>query len=559
MGAEKAVSEGEVHFHSDNAFGGIEDAEIVQPKAQAAPWPERMSLRIICALVLLFPLFYGGKHDLALFVVQLVIFGFAAAASFSYFRGRVELLADFRLGSLSRRLLIFSGIFVMLAALQLLALPLGLLEYVSANAAALYSAAGATLGSVSIERAATLSGLVQFAAFAGCAFWIMALPYKKFSTSLSARPSRRRSRAKNQLLQRARSIDGVVDLLQRSIIFAGIACSLISLGHLALGGQALFGLFDPGRGGLRTSRAHWPFVNPNHLAVLIEIALMTAFARLLRLTQLTGLRSQTSGDGRRFTARFFQNPEKLGHHTSALLGVFVMLLCGILTLSRAGGTLIVLGMILLWFVFKSNQFEMGPRPVNSRRRRGGEPAAVRTLRKIAKPLSVLAVLLFILFFVGQTGGDKLLSRIEYGLTPNANQTRAELNYVSVDVLSDYPVLGVGLGNWHRGAAQHISRDLAGYKLDYAHNEFLQFAAEMGIVGSLLLFCFLGSLILLSRRALNKAHVASDKMLLWGSSAAIGLPLLHSLVEFPFHMPALALIFAVALAVHARLVDQALGS
>ncbi|MCB0343773.1 MAG: O-antigen ligase family protein, partial [Bdellovibrionales bacterium] len=387
--------------------------------------------------------------------------------------------------------------------------------------------------------------------------WIMCLPRERITTSISSRSSQRRSRLKNQLLERARTIDSVVDLLQRTIIFAGIFCSLIALGHLALGGKALFGLFDPARGALDTSRAHWPFVDPNHLAVLIEMALMTAFARLLRLTQLTGLRSRTSGDNRRFTARFFQNPEKLGHHTSALLGVFVMLLAGILTLSRMGGTLIVLGMVLMWAMFKRNQFEVGPRPVARRRRRGEEPAFIRVFRRVAKPLFTAAVVLFVLFFVGQTGGERLLNRIEYGLTPNANQTRLEFNYVSLDILSEYPLMGVGLGNWHLAAAEHVSRNLAGYRLDYAHNEYLQFASELGLAGVVFMLLLLATFFTMTRRALNNTSVASDKVLLWGSSAAVGLPLLHAAVEFPLHMPAIVLIFAVAAAVHARLVDQAL--
>lgn len=559
MNAEEALQDGGLQTRRVLSGGEIEDAQVVEPTKETLPWPERRSLQIVCALLLVFPLFFGGNQDAAVFAVQVLLFGSAGLVAGALLTGKTALLADYSLGTLGSRLAVLAGIFSLLVTLQLLVLPLGILELVSGSAADLYARAGAAVGAISVERAATLSGLVQFAAFTVCGLWLMALPRRDTVTSFSAKSGRKRVRVRNQLLERARKIDSAVDLLQRAIVLAGVVFSVIALGHLAFGSSSLFGLFAPERGGASPSRAHWPFVNPNHMAVFLEIALMTAFARLLRLTQLSSLRSATSGDGRRFTSRVFQNPEKLGHHTSALLGVFVMLLCGILTLSRMGGTLLVLGMVLLWAVFKRNQFDLGLRSISPRRRRRHqEPPLVRALRKFAKPFGALLVVLLVLFFAGQSGRDRLAKRIEYGLTPNVNETRVELNFVSLEVLAEYPLLGIGLGNWHRGAAKHVSRELAGYRLDYAHNEYLQLAAELGAFGLLVAIVVIGSLIAVSRRALRSCDVASDRMLLWGSAAAVALPLVHSTVDFPLHIPGLVLAFVVALAIHVRLVDRSLA-
>ena len=49
----------------------------------------------------------------------------------------------------------------------------------------------------------------------------------------------------------------------------------------------------------------------------------------------------------------------------------------------------------------------------------------------------------------------------------------------------YPILGIGVGNWKIKSIQYAGDSVVGYTVPYhAHNDFLQIFAEIGIIGGL---------------------------------------------------------------------------
>jgi O-antigen ligase len=92
------------------------------------------------------------------------------------------------------------------------------------------------------------------------------------------------------------------------------------------------------------------------------------------------------------------------------------------------------------------------------------------------------------------------------------------------------VLGWGLGNWSRVVPALQQRDNfrpSGEMFLQAHNEYIQWAMETGLIGVILLAGWLWS---------NRSIFAHR---LWGGSlAALGI---NSLTFFPFHVPALGLL------------------
>ena len=69
-------------------------------------------------------------------------------------------------------------------------------------------------------------------------------------------------------------------------------------------------------------------------------------------------------------------------------------------------------------------------------------------------------------------------------------------------LKDNPFVGCGLGNWKIASIEYGKRHINGYTVPYhAHNDFLQFFSELGILGGLLylsifIFLFINLLFLL---------------------------------------------------------------
>lgn len=71
-----------------------------------------------------------------------------------------------------------------------------------------------------------------------------------------------------------------------------------------------------------------------------------------------------------------------------------------------------------------------------------------------------------------------------GATPLAVQIRVEMARVSLALLADHPLFGVGVGGFFEASAPHLAGSPIGgyYRYENAHNNVLQWLAELGLVG-----------------------------------------------------------------------------
>ena len=118
---------------------------------------------------------------------------------------------------------------------------------------------------------------------------------------------------------------------------------------------------------------------------------------------------------------------------------------------------------------------------------------------------------------------------------------------ALPLIAAHPVFGTGLGGYESAFRRYqISEPLL--SVDFAHNDYLQFASETGLLGAGLLFLpifyLFGRMVLcfLSDRRRYRRSVVLGCV---GSTLAL---LLHSLVDFNLQLPANALIFAVVLGI-----------
>ncbi|MGB7844177.1 MAG: O-antigen ligase family protein [Candidatus Acidiferrum sp.] len=109
---------------------------------------------------------------------------------------------------------------------------------------------------------------------------------------------------------------------------------------------------------------------------------------------------------------------------------------------------------------------------------------------------------------------------------------------------DHPVLGTGLGTFEMVYPPYDSL-YDGKVVNHAHNDYLEFLAETGLVGGLCCAWFLGVLLLNALKGMAELGGSFGSVLnLSGLVACSGI-LVHSLVDFNLHIPANALLFLIS--------------
>jgi len=136
----------------------------------------------------------------------------------------------------------------------------------------------------------------------------------------------------------------------------------------------------------------------------------------------------------------------------------------------------------------------------------------------------------LLRFAGLPGGGDL-----------ADDGRVRIWIATVHLIKAFPITGVGLGTYQQGVYP-FELKVAELTAGYAHNDYLQFLAELGFIGTvpflvLGLYLFRKLARIVARP--NHSHWPLAVGLL-GAIVALGL---HSLVDFNLYVPANALVFA----------------
>jgi O-antigen ligase len=142
------------------------------------------------------------------------------------------------------------------------------------------------------------------------------------------------------------------------------------------------------------------------------------------------------------------------------------------------------------------------------------------------------------------GFDQLVERLEQ--TQPTQEARVWSNAYTIDYLEDFPLTGSGGGSFYGVFPNYQAPNLQGFHL-HAHNDYLEFAVELGIPAALVLAAFV-SLALWSAWRVQRerrtplyrgAGFAVTMTVLWAA--------IHSTTDFSLQMPANALTFVTVLA------------
>jgi O-antigen ligase len=153
----------------------------------------------------------------------------------------------------------------------------------------------------------------------------------------------------------------------------------------------------------------------------------------------------------------------------------------------------------------------------------------------------LAAALVLLAFI-YLPPDQLIARFA-GLASTdeiSGDTRVQIWSETLRLIAAYPVFGCGLGGYH-SAFLRYKQVAPASTVDFAHNDYLQFLAELGIIGFAIAAALILSVLFLTLRALSKHTTRQGRALALASIGGLAAILLHSLVDFNLYVPANALL------------------
>lgn len=289
----------------------------------------------------------------------------------------------------------------------------------------------------------------------------------------------------------------------RLALFCGFtALAAFALIHAATGSDRLYWA----RPVMSSARVYGPYVNPAHLAGLLELAVPWmagyAWARFCLL-------------GR----RVLEDPRFL----ASAIGAAVCLVAGFVAASKAAAALLTLGLVVLLLA--------GVR--SARARLAGSAAALVLL---AGALLVLS---------GSHLAERvgvLVARSQGGQTLGVRGASWE---ATLEIVRDYPLAGVGFGALRDVYPAYMPRGNHN-TTSQVHNDYLEVLVEGGAVGALLLLWLAAGFVWQATRR-RRSLVPGAGLTRLGLLLGIASLAAHALVDFNHQIPANALAFVVACA------------
>ena len=289
---------------------------------------------------------------------------------------------------------------------------------------------------------------------------------------------------------------------------------------LVLGAIALIVIWAPMRSEQTAGRLSGPFVNPNHLAGFLEIALAVCFGLFWAELMIGG---ETAARKRERAARIETRLLRLAIPLLPLLAI-----AGGLMLTRSRGGIAAAAITLLFGVLAAST----------------HPSVRRRWKRVATALAILTVSIGGFLSIS-TGTWPLLRFLTFDPRDPDSDLRPRLWSLSIDAWRQFPIFGSGLGTFREAFRPVQPRDVRGLA-EQAHSEPLQMLVTGGVVGMILTLLLVGSLWwLLFRGWRTQKHREESAMTLAALMALTSL-LLHGFVEFNFSIPAIPAVLAIIL-------------
>ena len=396
-----------------------------------------------------------------------------------YLRGRLELTHAFRA---AWPVLLVLGLVALWIHLQALPLPAGLLQWLSPLAADIHATAfqGNT---ISLERFATRVSLG------------LTLTYLQiFALTLLLLDSEARVR-----------------LLLTAVVLSGVFQASYGTFMTLSGSEFDYLLFKE----VNTSSATGTYINRNHLAGYLEMALSLGIGLLLADSANRHRENSSWRETSRRTLRML-----LSGKAPLRIYLTVMVIGLVMTRSRMGNSAFFISLTLaaLYWVVANGRITR------------------------AMVLLFASLLVVDMWVVGNFFGiERVVQRLQD--TTIEGEQRDEVSFDALAAIGDYPLTGTGAGSFYAIYPMY-QRGEVELDYDHAHNDYAEFAVELGLPA----LALLGSGVLLSLGVAlstqRRRHNPLMKGLGFGTGMGILALLIHSSVDFNLQIPANAAFFVV---------------
>lgn len=436
----------------------------------------------IFALLAYLPLAFGGvmpSSEVVIIALTSLICGCFAYRCIAQTSARVVLSTAF----------LPLAALVAVVVLQLVPLPMALLELLSPNAAAAWIALGEARGEVPNSGTISLypgGTRADLTLLLGAAVLIVV-----GSTIYHRKDAFRR--------------------LLAGIGLIGLAVAAVGLAQIVLEADKIYWYFD-GPGGSPNSG---PFASYSHYSEFINMAIGCALGYLL-------IRASQRALGHTITVPILIDPR--GH--------------GIKRLDKVLLAFVVIGAIAI--VMSTSRNGLMSLVVGA----GVAAALLHGFRKvdgIGWPMVIAAG--FAVLGLLALGVDPVIRRFEdtFADADGSFAVRANLLRDTAAMIAAFPVFGAGLGSYWVTFPAYDSTARGGVA-EHAENQYIESFAELGIVGGLLGVAVLGLIALAAWRRMRESKERST-LGLFGIAFAFGAFGFHSLTDFGLEIPAVGFLFA----------------
>ena len=293
-------------------------------------------------------------------------------------------------------------------------------------------------------------------------------------------------------------------ILVRTIIFFGFLLAIFGLTQSFTSPNKIYWLRE-----MAQATPFGPFINRHHFAGYMELALALPLGLLA---------SGSVAREKRIIYAF----------VAGLMAVALLM-----TNSRGG--LISLGAEILFIAVIGFGIQ---------RRNKNSSAITHGIKSVAvRAMLALGLVVALMVGLAALGGEDALNRV-VGTVNSEDPTTGRVHFwdVTLDIIKNHPIIGTGLGAFGVVYTGYDSRNGL-YRLEQAHNDYLQVLSDGGIVGALLGLFFI---INLFRLGFMRRESRDDfrRGVATGAMAGCFAVLVHSFFDFTLHTPANALLFLV---------------